>query len=92
MPDHPEHRYRKEITNRLARIEGHVRAVKDMAAGGRDCPEILLQMAAVQKALDGTAKLLLKDHLGSCVVDAVRHGNEKKVLDDLNKALNNYIR
>lgn len=87
-----KHQYRRQIVNRLARIEGHVRAVKEMTANGRDCPDILLQIAAVQKALDASAKLLLKDHLESCVVDAAHHGNEEKVLDDLTRALNNYIR
>lgn len=89
--DH-EHKHRKQIVNRLARIEGHVRSVKEMTASGRDCSEVLLQIAAVQKALDKAAKLLLKDHLESCVVDAVLHGNQEKVLEDLNKALDNYIR
>jgi len=89
--DH-EHKHRKQIVNRLARIEGHVRAVKEMTADGRDCAEVLLQIAAVRKALDGAAKLLLKDHLESCVVDAVHHGNQNKVISDLNKALDNYIR
>lgn len=87
-----EHKYRKQIVNRLARIEGHVKAVKKMTNEGRDCSEVLLQIAAVQKALDNAAKLLLKDHLESCVVDAVHHGNQEKVLSDLNKALDNYIR
>ncbi len=87
-----EHKYRKQIVNRLARIEGHLRAVKEMTTAGRDCSEVLLQIAAVQKALDNAAKLLLKDHLESCVVDAVHHGNQEKVLSDLNKALDNYIR
>lgn len=86
------HKHRKQIVNRLARIEGHLRTVKEMTADGRDCSEVLLQIAAVQKALDGAAKLLLKDHLESCVVDAVHHGNQEKVLNDLNKALDNYIR
>lgn len=86
------HKYRKQIVNRLARIEGHVRAIKEMTAEDRDCSEVLLQIAAVQKALDKAAKLLLKDHLENCVVDAVLHGNEEKVLGDLNKALDNYIR
>lgn len=86
------HKYRRQIVNRLARIEGHVRAIKEMTAEERDCSEVLLQIAAVQKALDKAAKLLLKDHLENCVVDAVHHGNEAKVLEDLNKALDNYIR
>lgn len=89
--DH-NHKYRKQIVNRLARIEGHLRSVKEMAADGRDCSEILLQIAAVQKALDNAAKLLLKDHLESCVVDAVHHGNQDQVLAALHKALDNYIR
>lgn len=87
-----EHKHRKQIVNRLARIEGHLRATKEMTATGRDCSDILLQMAAIQKALDAAAKLLLKDHLESCVVDAVQKGNQEQVLADLNKALNNYIR
>lgn len=87
-----EHKHRKQIVNRLARIEGHLRAVKEMTASGRDCPDILLQIAAIQKALDSAAKLLLKDHLESCVVDAVQKGNQEQVLFDLNKALDNYIK
>ncbi|KYC60011.1 hypothetical protein B4098_2307 [Heyndrickxia coagulans] len=51
-----------------------------------------MQIAAVRKALDGAAKLLFKDHLESCVVDAVHHGDEEKVLSDLQKALDNFIR
>lgn len=86
------HKHRRQIVNRLARIEGHVRAIKEMAMQDRDCPDLLLQIAAVQKALDSTAKVVLKDHLESCVVDAVHHGNEEKVLNDLNKALDHYIR
>lgn len=89
--DH-EHKYRKDIINRLARVEGHIRSVKEMAIQGRQCPDILLQIAAVQKALDGAAKLLLKDHLENCVVGAVRHGNEEQVIAELNAAINNYIR
>lgn len=86
-----EHKYRKQIVNRLSRIEGHVRSVKEMTVEGRDCSEILLQIAAVRKALDNAAKLLLKDHLESCVVDAIHHG-EKRTLEDLNKALDHFIR
>lgn len=86
------HKHRKQIVNRLARIEGHLRSVKQMTADGRDCAEVLLQIAAVQKALDSAAKLLLKDHLESCVVEAVHHGNQDRVIVDLNKALDNYIR
>jgi CsoR family transcriptional regulator, copper-sensing transcriptional repressor len=87
-----EHKYRKDIINRLAKVEGHLRSVKEMAINGRQCPDILLQIAAVQKALDGAAKLLLKDHLENCVVDAVHHGDEAQVIAELNAAINSYIR
>jgi DNA-binding FrmR family transcriptional regulator len=45
--DH-EHKYRKQIINRLARIEGHMRSVKETTVNGRDCSEVLLQIAAVR--------------------------------------------
>ncbi|MEC0236642.1 metal-sensing transcriptional repressor [Paenibacillus sonchi] len=89
---HHEHKYRKDIINRLSKVEGHLRSVKEMAINGRQCPDILLQIAAVQKALDGAAKLLLKDHLENCVVDAVHHGDEAQVIAELNAAINSYIR
>lgn len=86
------HKHQHQVVNRLSRIEGHIRAIKQMTVEGRDCADILLQFAAVRKALDNAAKLLLKDHLENCVVDAVNLGNEEKVLQDLNKALDHYIR
>lgn len=89
---HHAHKNTKAVVNRLARIEGHVRSIKEMAADQRDCSDILLQIAAVRKALDSTAKVLLKDHLETCVIDAVYHGNEAEVLQDLNKALDHFIR
>lgn len=89
---HHNHKHRKSVINRLARIEGHVRSVKQMAIEERDCPDILLQIAAIRKALDNTAKLIFTDHMESCLVDAVHQGNEEKVLQDIKKALDNFIR
>lgn len=86
------HKQRKNVINRLSRIEGHVRGVKQMAIDGRDCPDILLQIAAVRKALDNTAKLIFTDHMENCLVEAVHQGNEQEILEDIKKALNNFIR
>ncbi|AMQ22076.1 DNA-binding FrmR family transcriptional regulator [Anoxybacillus tepidamans] len=86
------HKHRQQIVNRLARIEGHVRSIKEMTKEGRDCSEVLLQIAAVRKALDNAAKILLKDHLEGCVVDAVHKGNQQEVLANLNKALDHYLK
>lgn len=89
---HSGHKHRKSVVNRLARIEGHVRSVKQMASDERDCSEILLQIAAIRKALDNTAKLVLTDHMETCLVDAVHNGNEEEVITDIKKALDNFIR
>lgn len=85
------HASHKQVINRLARIEGHVNAVKRMVAEGRDCPEVLLQIAAIRKAIDNTAKLILKDHLEHCLVHAVDEGEHEEVLKQLQKALDRYI-
>jgi DNA-binding FrmR family transcriptional regulator len=90
MEDH--HKQRKSIVNRLARIEGHVRSVKEMSLEGRDCGELLIQMAAIRSALDNCGKLILQDHLEGCVVDAVKTGDEQKVLKDLKEAIDKFIR
>lgn len=89
---HHEHKNRKKVVNRLARIEGHVRAIKEMTINDRDCAEILLQLAAVRKAIDSTAKVVFADHMENCLVNAVHKGNEEQVMNDLKKALDNFIR
>jgi DNA-binding FrmR family transcriptional regulator len=89
MTDH--HKYRKQIENRLARIEGHVRSVKNMASNGRDCGDLLIQIAAIRSALDSCGKLILKDHLEGCVVEAAKNGDES-VIAKLNDALDKFIR
>ena len=89
---HSHHKQRKNIANRLARIEGHVRAVKDMSNEGRDCNELLIQLAAIRSAIDSCGKLILKDHLEGCVIEAVRSGNEEQVLKQLNDSIDKFIR
>lgn len=86
------HKERKNVINRLSRIEGHVRGVKQMTIEGRECSELLLQIAAIRKALDNTAKLIFTDHMENCLVEAVHQGNEQEVLQDIKKALDNFIR
>ena len=89
---HHSHKHRKQVVNRLARIEGHIGSIKNMVNSGRDCADVLLQIAAVQKALYSAAKVILKEHLETCVIDAAKNGDQDKILQDLNKALDHYIR
>lgn len=92
MTHNTPHKCQKQIINRLARIEGHVRAIKEMVKTDRDCSDVLLQIAAVRKALDNSAKVILKDHLEHCIIDAVKNGREKESLEQLQAALNHFIR
>lgn len=75
--DHSEHQHKhthtqtKAVVNRLSRAIGHLETVKKMVENGQDCSEVLIQLAAVRAALTNTGKLILKDHLDHCIVDAV---------------------
>ena len=75
-----------KILGRLRRIEGQVQGIQRMVEEDKECVDILLQLAAVQGAGEQVRKLLLGQHLESCVVDAVRAGNARdrqKKMDEL---------
>lgn len=76
----------KPVINRLSRAVGHLNAVKTMVEEGRDCLEVVIQLEAVKSAINNTAKLILKEHIEHCIVDAVREGDLKQI-DELNKAI-----
>jgi len=90
MNEH-NHPQSKAVINRLSRIIGHLDAVKRMAEEGRDCSEILIQISAVRSALNNVGKVILEDHINHCVVSAIEN-NDKKVLDDLNNAIDKFIK
>lgn len=85
------HTSQKQVINRMARIEGHVKSVKTMVSDCRDCPNVLLQIAAIRKALDNTAKVILKDHLEHCLVNTINEGKHEDFLRKLQEALDRYI-
>jgi len=86
-----EHKQTRQVVSRMARIEGHVRAVARMVEEGRPCSEVLVQVAAIRSALDRAAKVLLADHMEHCVLDSSGSGNRKKLLAELHKALERFI-
>ena len=89
---HPHHHENtKYVQNRLARASGHLQHVRDMVNEGEDCSDVLMQLSAVIGALQSIAKVILKDHLDHCVVDAVQSG-DTQTLDDFKKAIDRYIR
>ena len=85
------HENTKEVVNRLSRAIGHLEAVKKMVETECDCSEILVQLAAVKSAIKNTGKIILKDHINHCVVEAVESGNDK-VLEDLSTAIDRFLK
>lgn len=73
------HESQKAVVNRLSRAIGHLEKVKRMVEEGCDCAEVLVQLAAVRSALDNTGKVILKDHLRHCMVDAVEAGDREAI-------------
>ena len=87
-----EHQHvNQKIVHRLSRIEGHVRSIKEMVASGRDCSEVLVQMAAVRSALDRAGYAILEDHLEHCIGEALDKRKGQQAVDDLKKALKRFI-
>ena len=87
---HP-HTQTKAVLNRMSRLIGHLESTKKMIEDGRDCADVLIQLSAVNAAILGVGKVILKDHLELCIVDAVEHGDQE-ALNKLNKAIDQFIR
>ena len=85
------HTHTKAVVNRLARAIGHLERVKAMVEEGRDCSEVLIQLAAVRSAINSTGKVILKDHLEHCIVDAVEH-HDLDTIEELNRAIEQFVK
>ena len=89
---HPHvHQNTKAVINRLARAIGHLEKVKRMVEEGYDCSEVLIQLSAVRSALNNTGKIILKDHMEHCLVDAVQSGDLDSV-EELTRAIDQFIK
>lgn len=90
MKEH-NHPHSKQIINRMARIIGHAEAVKRMLEEGKECSEILIQIAAVKSALNNAGKLILQDHINHCILEAIEN-NDNEPLEKLNIAIDKFIK
>lgn len=88
---HGQHQQTQAVLNRLARTEGHLRAVRRMVDEGRDCSEVLIQLAAVRSAVDRVARVVLEDHVESCLRRAASNGTTDQEWDSLKTALDRFI-
>ena len=82
------HQKTKQVADQLARTAGHVTSIKRMVEEGRPCPEVLIQRAAIDRA----AKLVLEDHVESCLRGAATNGMADEEWERLKRALDSFIR
>lgn len=85
------HTNTKAVLDRLAKATGHLNSVRKMVENGRDCTEVIVQLAAVRSAINGICQLILQDHIDHCIVEAVETG-DAQAIEELNKAINQLIK
>ena len=85
-----EHEHTKAVLNRMSRAIGHLNSVKAMIENGRDCSEVLIQLSAVRAEITNLSKVILKDHIDHCIVDAVKQ-NDENAIDDLKGAIDKLL-
>jgi len=85
------HTQTKAVINRLSRAIGHLNSIKKMVENGRDCSDVLIQLSAVDSAIKSVSRVILKDHISTCIVDAVKN-NDKEAFEELNHAIDKFMK
>ena len=85
----PEHK--RSILNRMSRIIGHMESVKKMVENDRDCTDVLIQLSDVSSALQGVSRAVLKEHMSTCIVEAVQE-DDMEALQELNDAIDKFMK
>ena len=70
---------------RLKIVEGQIRGLQKMVEGEKYCIDIITQVSAIKEALTGIENLVLENHLSTHVVHQMKHGSEKKAVDEILK-------
>ncbi len=86
------HQQTKKVADQLARTAGHITSIKRMVEEGRPCTDVLIQLAAVRAAIDRASRLVLEDHLESCMRGANASGMPDDEWQQLKAALDTFIR
>lgn len=88
---HGPHKQTRAVLNRLSRTEGHLRGVRRMVEAGSPCSDVLIQLAAVRAAVDKIARVVLEDHVESCLRQAASNGKTDDEWSSLKEALDRFI-
>jgi len=81
---------KKNATTRLKKIEGQIRGVMKMVENEKDCIDIINQITAAEKALKGVSSIIMKQHVESCVTEAVSRGKGKEMVNELIETIYRY--
>lgn len=76
---------KKQIQNRLRRIEGQIRGLQKMVEEDTYCVDVITQTSAVKRALSSVEDQLLEGHLSTCVIDQMKKGQEEKATKEILK-------
>lgn len=79
--------HKKSALNRLKTVRGHVDAVINMVEEDRYCPDVMKQVSAVQGSLEKVNRVLLQNHVETCVMHAVEEGRTEQIVDELLESL-----
>lgn len=85
------HKKTKAVINRLSRIEGHVRSIKDMVQNDRECTEVLIQIAAVRSAINKVGKVVLEDHIENCLFGDRDSQKDSETWESIKDVFNAYF-
>ncbi len=81
-PDH-----KRDALNRLKTVRGHLDAVISMVEEERYCPQVMKQVSALQASLERVNRILVKNHLETCVPEAIREGRAQEIVEELMETL-----
>ena len=90
MHEHPHHQT-QQVLNRISRAAGHLNAIGRMIEEGRDCSDVLIQLAAVRSAINNVGKIIISDHMEHCVAQALEQG-DRSALERFSAALETFLK
>ncbi|MFQ5554094.1 MAG: metal-sensitive transcriptional regulator [Acidimicrobiia bacterium] len=79
--------HKKAALNRLKTVRGHLDGVIGMVDDERYCPDVMKQVSALQGSLEKVNRVLLQNHVETCVLDAVEEGRSGQIVDELMETL-----
>lgn len=79
--------HKRSALNRLKTVRGHLDGVIDMVEAERYCPDVMKQVSAVQGSLEKVNRVLLQNHVETCVLHAVAEGRSSQIVDELLETL-----